>query len=170
MAMESGYDVAVCGGGVMLSMQVIENAVNNYHSKELSIDTFEQWFRDNSRGMFGESSDVLEACLSIESAFSHLRFDDISEEEFREELATAVRPFAAQKPRKMYVWRIVELPEVDQVPVAKRTTQRWTGDSLPRLVMAASCVALLGCTLYGFNTSERRSRNFNTVKYQYEEV
>jgi len=77
-------------------MQALENAVKDYRSGKLSLDAFEQWFRDNSRGMFGESGDVLEACLAIESAFSLLRFDDVSEDEFREELAEAIRPFASR--------------------------------------------------------------------------
>lgn len=147
----------------MLSMQALENTVKDYRSGKLSLDAFEQWFRDNSRGMFGASSDVLEACLAIESAFSLLRFDDVSEAEFRKELAEAVGPFGAQ----ICVWRV---GEPLQLPVAKQTAQRWTGESVPRLVMAASCVALLGCTLYGINYSEGHSRNFNSVEYQYEEV
>jgi hypothetical protein len=149
----------------MLSMQALENKVKDYGSRKLPLDAFEQWFRDNSRGMFGESDDVLEACLAIEAAFSLLRFDDVSEDEFRKEVAEAIRPF---EPQNMYAWRVVKPP--DQMPVAKQAIQRWTIGGLPRRVMAASSVALLGCALYGFNYSERHSANLSPVINQHKEV
>jgi hypothetical protein len=77
----------------MPSMEELANSVENYRNGSLSLDDFEDWFRDSSRGMFGESDGVREACLLIESAFSHVRFEDASEEVFRGELAEAIHPF-----------------------------------------------------------------------------
>jgi hypothetical protein len=61
----------------------------------MSIDGFEDWFRDNSRGMFGEGEKVIAACVAVEAAFSMIRFDNATEEEFQVELANAIRPFEA---------------------------------------------------------------------------
>ncbi len=68
-------------------------AVNAYcYSRASSLDGFEEWFRTNSRGMFGDNDAVLEASLAIESAFSDLRYSN-DEQAFREELLRAIRPF-----------------------------------------------------------------------------
>jgi hypothetical protein len=77
----------------MPSMEELVHSIEEYGVGRLALDDFEDRFRDNSRGMFGSSQDVLEVCLLIESAFSHLRFEDTSEDVFRAELAAAIRPF-----------------------------------------------------------------------------
>lgn len=79
---------------LMLSLVDIEQAVEAYSTQHVSLDQFADWFARASRGMFGESKEVLEACISIEQAFSALHLDGISEEEFSKELAAAIRPFA----------------------------------------------------------------------------
>ncbi len=68
------------------------NAFAAYQSGNLSLDDFEDWFRTNARGMFGENQDVLDACLSVENAFVEVRENVITKEEFRRELAAAIRP------------------------------------------------------------------------------
>ena len=77
----------------MLSLADISAAIERYRSGSISIDRFEDWFRDNSRGMFGEELAVLNVCLAVESAFSSVRFGNATEKEFAQELAAAIRPF-----------------------------------------------------------------------------
>ena len=81
----------------MPSLAELSQAVAEYQSGRMSIDEFEDWFRDNSRGMFGESADILEACLAVEAAFSEMRFGRASEDNFLLELAAAVRSFSEQR-------------------------------------------------------------------------
>ena len=69
-------------------------AVDAYQNRQLSLDGFEDRFRDQARGMFAESSDVLAAFLAIDSGFSELRYGLLNEEQFREEVAAAIRPFS----------------------------------------------------------------------------
>ena len=52
--------------------------------------------------MFGANPAVLQVLLQIESAFSELRYDELSEQQFGRELANAVRPF--EKPS--IDWRV----------------------------------------------------------------
>jgi hypothetical protein len=77
----------------------LPKAVAVYQNGCMSLDQFEDWFRTNSRGMFGESPEVLEACLSIDAAFSELRYGVMTQQDFDQELATAVRPFEATENR-----------------------------------------------------------------------
>ena len=77
----------------MPSLADLSNAIAEYRDDHISLDGFEDWFRTNSRGMFGEDDpQFLEACLSIEAAFSRLRFEGLSEMAFRDELADAIAP------------------------------------------------------------------------------
>jgi hypothetical protein len=85
------FFILVGGGALMPSMEDLARAVADYRDRKISLDDFEDWFRDNSRGMFGESPDVLEACLLFEAAFSRLRFEDVSEAVFCQDLVDAVR-------------------------------------------------------------------------------
>jgi hypothetical protein len=57
-----------------------------YQHGNLSLDGFEDWFRNNARGMFGEDEEVLEACLSLDNAFVELRSDTLTEREFCNQL------------------------------------------------------------------------------------
>jgi|GraSoiStandDraft_16_1057320.scaffolds.fasta_scaffold1010071_2 hypothetical protein len=81
----------------MPSLAQLSKSIDSYRRGELSLDQFADWFEDVSLGMFGESPDVLAACLAIEAAFSRLRFEGIAESEFRKELENAIRPFALQR-------------------------------------------------------------------------
>lgn len=75
-----------------MSLEDLSQAIADYRNGRLSLDAFEDWFRTNSRGMFGDAGEVTEACVAVETAFSMLRHDR-HEEAFRDELAIAVRPF-----------------------------------------------------------------------------
>jgi len=88
----------------MLSPADLSEAIAAYTCGEVSLDQFADWFSAASRCMFGESEAVLEVCLAIEAAFSRLLFEHISEREFREELANAIRPFEIhRRAPKMYI-------------------------------------------------------------------
>jgi hypothetical protein len=81
----------------MPNLEELSRAIAAYHNGRLRLGAFEDWFRDNSRGMFGEEEDVLQACIAIEAAFSRYYFEGISEEDLRRELAAAVYPFEEQR-------------------------------------------------------------------------
>jgi hypothetical protein len=78
----------------MLSLAELSRAVDGYQNGDVRLGAFEDWFRDNSRGMFAESDEVIEACNAIESAFSRYYFEGIGEQDLRRDLAAAIRPFA----------------------------------------------------------------------------
>ncbi len=78
----------------MLTRSDLEQAIEAYSSNTVSLDQFADWYDNASRGKFGASKDVLSLCLEIDLALSNLQFEGISEGQFREELATVVRPFA----------------------------------------------------------------------------
>jgi len=77
----------------MPNLAELSRAVAAYKKGDLRLGAFEDWFRDNSRGMFAEGDEVFEACNAIEAAFSRYYFEGISEEILREELEVAIRPF-----------------------------------------------------------------------------
>jgi hypothetical protein len=82
----------------MLSLDDLSQALAVYEGGGMSLDEFSDWFRAVSRGKFGEDQSVLDACLEIEAALSELYYGAKNEQEFREELATAIRPFALSGP------------------------------------------------------------------------
>src|SRR4030095_5340270 len=59
----------------------------------MSLDQFEDWFESAARSASEDGDLVREVSLSIEFALSSLRFDGVSEDELRLELANAIRPF-----------------------------------------------------------------------------
>lgn len=59
----------------MLALNEVELAVSKYLNNQWSVDQFEDWFYDNSRSMFGESPEVLSACMSIDEALSRYHFE-----------------------------------------------------------------------------------------------
>jgi len=87
-----------------MTLDDLSRAVAAYRDGNMSLDAFEDWFRTNSRGMFGENEEVLEACLAVEAAFSSLRYDgDLAQ--FRKELGSAIRPLATSA--DSLVWNTV---------------------------------------------------------------
>jgi hypothetical protein len=93
----------------MLAIADLDRAIEAYRKGKLSLDQFEDWFEDASRTMFGESTEVREALLSIEFALSGHRFDGILEEGLKQELANAVRPLAPQRAlTSILVWDVLK--------------------------------------------------------------
>jgi hypothetical protein len=86
-----------------MRLDELSQQIAAYRLGRISLDAFEDWFRSHSRGMFGESPEVLNACIGVEEAFSELRsFGNV--DRFRMELANAVRSFAAQQPVVLSRW------------------------------------------------------------------
>lgn len=81
----------------------LSQAISAYRRGSVSLDKFEDWFRTASRSMFGESEDVLRACLAIETAFSELGNGEMHEPEFAEELANAIGPFVGTTKPKIAI-------------------------------------------------------------------
>jgi hypothetical protein len=85
--------IMVYGGPLMFAFDDLAQQVNACQHGA-SVDDFEDWFRANSAGAYLAHSDLRQAFFAIESAFSKLRFQNIGEEDFRRELANAIRPLA----------------------------------------------------------------------------
>jgi hypothetical protein len=111
----------------MPSLAEISQAIASYRAKSISLDAFEDWFRDNSRGMFGEGEDILAVCVAIEQAFSRIRFDDATEQEFREELVNAILPFEKSAILRN-VYGAVNASEIHPMPPQRETrnSNGWT--------------------------------------------
>lgn len=77
----------------MLSQDELNQIIANYLVRHQPFDEFADAYRRASRGKFGAHADVLQACLKIDAALSMFYFDSATEEELREELANAIRPF-----------------------------------------------------------------------------
>ena len=77
----------------MLLLSDLSQAISAYRKGSVSVGEFEDWFRTASRGMFGDSKEVLDVCLAIEAAFSELEHGEMSNSEFGVELANTIRLF-----------------------------------------------------------------------------
>jgi hypothetical protein len=75
----------------MFSLDELASNIEACRNGRMSLDDFEDWFRDNSRGAY--QSELKEAYFSVEEVFSKER-RGMSEELVVEELAVAIRPFA----------------------------------------------------------------------------
>jgi hypothetical protein len=75
----------------------VSKAIDAYRDGEWTLDQFADWLRVAARRKFSETPEVLAALLEIDSMFSRIDFDGLSEASFREELANAVRPFVRSK-------------------------------------------------------------------------
>jgi predicted metalloprotease with PDZ domain len=82
----------------MLSLIDLSEQVAACRDGRLSLDDFEDWFRTHSKGSYAHS-EVTAAAAAIEAAFSKQLFQEMNDEDLREELALALRPGAlsAQK-------------------------------------------------------------------------
>jgi hypothetical protein len=101
----------------MPSIEDLASAATAFAEHRLSLDDFEDRFRDNSRGMFGGSPRFQEACLLIEAAISRLRFEAVDESVSREDLAAALR---AQKTTAQSIERVPHLDRPGEAPRRKR--------------------------------------------------
>jgi hypothetical protein len=79
----------------MLEIADVSRAVAAYQSGETSLGQFADWLRAVSRRKFAESEEVRNAILEVDALFSEMDFGEMSEIQFREELAKAARPFVS---------------------------------------------------------------------------
>src|ERR1035438_6416349 len=79
----------------MLKIRELSQRIAEYKDAVLSLDDFEDWFRDHSRGSYGAGdARVNDAIVAVESALSKFHFQGISEPRLGQELAAAIRPFS----------------------------------------------------------------------------
>jgi hypothetical protein len=78
----------------MLEIADVFRAIAAYQSGKTSLGEFADWLRSVSRRKFAESQEVRDAILEIDSLYSEVYFGEMPEGKFREELASAIRPFA----------------------------------------------------------------------------
>jgi hypothetical protein len=76
----------------MFSLEELANRVSGCRNGRISLDDFEDWFRDNSRGAYRDVS-LGPAYFAVEAALSKVDFQRISEGQALEELEEAIRPF-----------------------------------------------------------------------------
>ena len=81
----------------MLYAEDLRQLVSSFLLGRASFDSFADNYRHISRVKFGASPGVLKACLDIDAALSMVYFDDATENEFRQELQKAIRPFVAAR-------------------------------------------------------------------------
>jgi hypothetical protein len=84
----------------MLTLNSLSLHIEEYRNGGISLDDFEDWFRDNSRGAY-RVPEVSEACASVEAAFSRYYFQGVGEDALRMELANTIRPFASLEVRPL---------------------------------------------------------------------
>ncbi len=80
----------------MSTCREISTAVDAYRDSLLSIDQFEDCFRNVAQGLFAYPGDARAVILSIENLLAELRAGYIDQAELRQELATAMRLFEDQ--------------------------------------------------------------------------
>lgn len=73
--------------------QEISSAVEAYRDSLLSIDQFEDRFRNIAQGLFAYPDDARALLLLIENLLAELRAGYIGQPELRQELTIAIRPF-----------------------------------------------------------------------------
>jgi uncharacterized protein (DUF1786 family) len=76
-------------GVSMLSLADLSQQVYAYENGRISLDDFEDWFRDNSHGAYQDES-LSDICASIEAAFSKYYFQRGGETQMRHEMVSAI--------------------------------------------------------------------------------
>jgi hypothetical protein len=79
----------------MLSIPHLEQAVQAYLSREVSLNQFVDWLEDASL-VPSDSQQVAQVCMLIDAALDELRQQRISRTRFDEELAAAIRPLSSK--------------------------------------------------------------------------
>src|SRR5688572_16852333 len=98
----------------MLTLEALSNQIQSYREGRIDCDSFEEWFRSNSWGMYDRRGDQLSnAIAAIEFAFSALDANEIDECLFRQELASAIGPFGQEV--IVVSWN----EEIDVIPIWK---------------------------------------------------
>lgn len=77
----------------MFTAHELSQQIAAYRDGRISRDSFEDWFRTNSRGAYRANPSLSEAAASVEAAFSQYRFQGMDEQSLLNELANAIRPF-----------------------------------------------------------------------------
>ncbi len=76
----------------MFSLEELANRISACRNGRISLDDFEDWFRDNSRAAYRDDA-LRSAYFAVESALSQVDFQRISEGKALAELEDAIRPF-----------------------------------------------------------------------------
>jgi len=76
-------------GVSMLSLADPSQQVYAYENGRISLDDFEDWFRDNYHGAYQDES-LSDICASIEAAFSKYYFQGSGETQMHQEMASAI--------------------------------------------------------------------------------
>jgi hypothetical protein len=71
----------------------IANVADAFLSFRISLDQFENSFRDIAQQMFAQPPDVRAVLVAIENLLAELRANYIDRPDFRQELAAAILPF-----------------------------------------------------------------------------
>ena len=104
----------------MQTLDDLSQAVHAYQTGEAPLADFEDWFRRASRNRFASPVAVRDVYDAVDMAFVRLDEAEISETEFREELANAIRPFAVSV-SKSSALEVQELRPLLEAPPKKRS-------------------------------------------------
>jgi hypothetical protein len=78
----------------MLNQVQFREKLNELISHRVSLEDFEDWFRDNTRNFHTWSdSFLIDLVFAIEAVFSEYHFDDLAEEETEKRLENTLRRF-----------------------------------------------------------------------------
>lgn len=81
----------------MFTRKQLEQRVDAYRDDQISRQEFHNWFEDNSFDAYGPDSEVREACVAIDTAFSEYLSGEVGEESLKDQLENALRPFALSR-------------------------------------------------------------------------
>jgi hypothetical protein len=91
----------------MLTISELSMQIKAYISGAASLDDFEDWFRDASRGLYRSGSPESSAVVAVEHAFARHSLRCLNECSMKEELAIAILPYVLgpvyAAPRKFLV-------------------------------------------------------------------
>ena len=87
----------------MFTLEALSNKIADYRHGLLPIGKFEEWFEDHATADAYDDPELHEVCVAIRAALAEFQFDGIGTDEMKQELASAVRPFAFRQPRLVVV-------------------------------------------------------------------
>jgi len=82
----------------MFTVEELHGKIDEYQQRKISLEAFDHWFEDNSIAAYADP-ELADIYAAVDGALAEYYFDHIGEDNFREELAKAVRPFV-QSPRE----------------------------------------------------------------------
>ena len=133
----------------MFSARELHSRVQACIEGRISRDEFEDWFSVESWNVHKwGSADLVDAVFAIEAAFSSRHFDRVAENQFRAELANAIRPFGEAAPRKPPVSvRICAYPS--NIAVVKEYSVSLGGAAVPSKAESTEADSSSERLLYG---------------------